>query len=54
MNRRTVIIGAVALTAAITVPGVTRAGAVVLFDSRDFRAAQEAGTGIVLFVHAPW
>jgi hypothetical protein len=54
MHRRTIVLAGVVLTATAAVPAMTRASGVVEFDSRAFRAAQEAGTGIVLFAHAPW
>lgn len=54
MNRRTLIIGAVALTAASTAGVAARAAEVAAFDSSAFRAAQDAGASIVVFVHAPW
>jgi hypothetical protein len=54
MHRRTIVLAGVVLTATAAVPAMTRASGVVEFDSRAFRAAQEAGAGIVLFAHAPW
>jgi hypothetical protein len=51
MNRRQLLIGTLAL--AVGVPG--RAGAAVQpFDAKAFAAAQDAGHGIVVHVHAPW
>ncbi|HEU4369522.1 MAG TPA: hypothetical protein VFV05_14970 [Methylomirabilota bacterium] len=54
MNRRSVIIGAAALAVAGIVGGLAHAADVAPFDSNAFRAAQDAGAGIVVFVHAPW
>jgi hypothetical protein len=54
MHRRTILFAGIVLTVTAAVPAMTRASGVVEFDSRAFRAAQEAGAGIVLFVHAPW
>jgi hypothetical protein len=48
------VLAGVVLTATAAIPAMTRASGGVEFDSRAFRAAQEAGAGIVLFVHAPW
>lgn len=53
MDRRTLIVASltfVALGGTVPVP----AGDVVPFDPKAFAAAQEAGDGIVVFVHAPW
>jgi hypothetical protein len=44
----------VAFTALGTVPADVDAGAVSPFDPQAFAAAQAAGDGIVVFVHAPW
>ncbi len=52
MRRRNVLIGSIALLCAPALP--TRAGEIKEFDPKAFSAAQEAGEGIVLFVHAPW
>jgi hypothetical protein len=54
MDRRTLIIASLAFVAlgGTTVPA--SAGGVVPFDPKAFAAAQEAGDGIVVFVHAPW
>lgn len=54
MNRRTLIIGAAAFTATSTAAAFARAAEVAAFDSKAFAAAQDAGEGIVVFVHAPW
>jgi hypothetical protein len=54
MDRRTVIMGAVALAGVATVRGRVHAGGVTPFDPKAFAAAQAAGEGIVAFVHAPW
>ena len=54
MERRTLVVGAVAFTAVGAVPVDGRAGAVSPFDPRTFEAARTAGEGIVVFVHAPW
>jgi hypothetical protein len=51
MDRRTLIIGAFALGA---MPAPARAVAVTPFDPKAFAAAQAAGEGIVVHVHAPW
>jgi hypothetical protein len=54
MDRRTLIVGSLAL---VTLGGTAvpaSAGDVVAFDQKAFAAAQEAGEGIVVFVHAPW
>jgi hypothetical protein len=54
MDRRTLIIASLAFVAlgGTTVPA--SAGGVVPFDPKAFASAQEAGDGIVVFVHAPW
>lgn len=54
MNRRALIIGAVTLTATSGAAAFARAAEVTAFDSKAFTAAQAAGEGIVVFVHAPW
>jgi hypothetical protein len=53
MNRRTFIIASLA-SAALGGAAVPAFGGVVNFDPKAFAAAQEAGEGIVVFVHAPW
>ena len=54
MDRRTLIVASLTFVAlggtAVPVP----AGDVVPFDPKAFAAAQEAGEGIVVWVHAPW
>ena len=52
MERRTFIVSLafVALGGA----AVPASAGVVNFDPKAFAAAQEAGEGIVVFVHAPW
>ena len=51
MNRRHLLIGASAL---MLLP-VARARATVRdFDPAAFQAAQDAGQGVVVYVHAPW
>jgi thioredoxin 1 len=54
MDRRTIIVSAAAFAALGAIPARVRAGAVVAFDPRAFAAAQAAGEGVVVFVHAPW
>jgi hypothetical protein len=54
MDRRSLIVGATAFTALGAVPAGVRAAAVTAFDPKAFAAAQAAGEGIVVFVHAPW
>ena len=52
MNRRQLLIGASAL---VLLPATrARAAAVRDFDPAAFQAAQEAGQGVVVYVHAPW
>jgi hypothetical protein len=51
MNRRYFVTGALALIAVVPRP-VT--AAVQPFDAQAFAAAQDAGAGIVVHVHAPW
>ena len=51
MHRRQLVIGS--LLFALTRPGVGHA-AVKPFDAKAFAAAQEAGQGVVVWVHAPW
>jgi hypothetical protein len=53
VHRRDLLIG----VSALVLTGASRAraaGAVRDFDPAAFRAAQEAGQGIVVYVHAPW
>ena len=52
MHRRDVLIGSVAVLAASAGP----ASAVEIkdFDAKAFAAAQDAGRGIVVWVHASW
>ena len=52
MRRRHLILGSLALVVAPARPA--RAAAVVARDAQKFAAAQEAGQGIVVHVHAPW
>jgi hypothetical protein len=52
MNRRTFIVAFLA-PATLSVAGSASAG-IVSFDPKAFAAAQDAGEGIVVFVHAPW
>lgn len=54
MDRRTIIVSAAAFAALGAIPASGRAGALVAFDPKVFAAAQAAGEGIVVFVHAPW
>jgi hypothetical protein len=54
MDRRTLIVGSLALVALGGAAMPAPAGDVVAFDSKAFAAAQEAGEGIVVWVHAPW
>jgi hypothetical protein len=52
MHRRHLLLGSLA---ALLVPATSAsAGAVREFDPEAFRAAQDAGQGIVVYVHAPW
>jgi hypothetical protein len=53
VHRRHLLIGA--STWLLLSPSRARAaGAMRDFDPAGFRAAQEAGQGIVVYVHAPW
>jgi hypothetical protein len=54
MLRRTLLVASLILVAGTGTPGPAGAGGVVPFDPTAFAAAQEAGEGIVVFVHAPW
>jgi hypothetical protein len=54
MDRRTLIVVLLALVELGGVAVPAAAGDVVNFDPKAFAAAQEAGEGIVVFVHAPW
>jgi hypothetical protein len=53
MDRRIVIAGALTFVALGGVAAPASAD-VVSFDPKAFAAAQEAGEGIVVWVHAPW
>jgi hypothetical protein len=53
MDRRTLIVAALALVA-LGGAAVHASAGVVTFDPKAFAAAQEAGEGIVVWVHAPW
>ena len=53
MHRRHLLIGVLALVLA-PASRAYAAGGVRDFDPAAFRAAQEAGQGIVVYVHAPW
>ncbi len=54
MHRRTLIVRSLILFA-LGAPAVPApASAIVGFDPKAFAAAQDAGEGIVVFVHAPW
>lgn len=52
MHRRHLMLGSLALFVAPA--GPVGAAEVKPFDANAFAAAQEAGQGIVVFVHAPW
>jgi hypothetical protein len=52
MDRRTLIAGSLTFVA-LGVAAPASAG-VTNFDPKAFAAAQEAGEGIVVWVHAPW
>jgi hypothetical protein len=52
MQRRQLLIGSLALV--VAGPDVVCAAEVKPFDAKAFAAAQEAGQGIVVHVHAPW
>ena len=51
MNRRYFVTGALALVAFAP---LSASAAVQPFDAKAFAAAQDAGAGIVVHVHAPW
>ena len=53
MDRRSLIVASLVFLAlgSATAPA---SGSVLNFDPKAFVAAQEAGEGIVVFVHAPW
>ena len=51
MNRRHLLTGTIALLMATP---RRAAAAVQPFDAKAFTAAQDAGSGIVVYVHAPW
>jgi hypothetical protein len=52
MHRRELLIGSLALVLASS--AVAGAAEVQPFDAKAFAAAQEAGQGVVVYVHAPW
>ncbi len=54
MNRRSLIVAAFALGTLGIDGAPVRAAGVAAFDAKAFAAAQAAGQGIVVFVHAPW
>jgi hypothetical protein len=54
MDRRTLLVTSLAFVALGGTAVLAPAGEVVPFDPKAFAAAQEAGDGIVVFVHAPW
>jgi thioredoxin 1 len=53
MDRRTLLVASLACVA-LGGGAVPAAAGVATFDSKAFAAAQEAGEGIVVWVHAPW
>ena len=53
MRHRILALIAISLVVAVIAPGPSPA-AVALFDAKAFAEAQDAGRGIVVFVHAPW
>jgi hypothetical protein len=53
MRHRILALVAVALVVGVVAPGLAPA-AVAPFDAKAFAEAQDAGRGIVVFVHAPW
>jgi hypothetical protein len=53
MDRRTLLVASLACVA-LGGGAVPAAAGVATFDSKAFAAAQEAGEGIVVLVHAPW
>ena len=54
MERRALLVASLAFVTlgGAAVPAL--AGGVLSFDPKAFEVAQEAGEGIVVFVHAPW
>ena len=54
MHRRTLIAGVLSFVAWGRPPVPASAAGVLAFDPNAFKAAQEGGEGIVVFVHAPW
>ena len=54
MDRRSFIAASLAFVALGGTAVPAPAGGVVPFDPKAFAAAQEAGEGIVVFVHATW
>jgi hypothetical protein len=54
MNRRTFLVASLASAALSSAAGAAAAAGIVPFDSKAFAAAQAAGEGIIVFVHAPW
>jgi len=53
MDRRTLIVASLSFVA-LGGGAVPASAGVATFDPKAFAAAQEAGDGIVVFVHAPW
>jgi len=53
MDRRTLIVTSLACVA-LGGGAVPASAGVANFDPKAFAAAQEAGEGIVVWVHAPW
>jgi hypothetical protein len=53
MDRRTLIVASLAFIA-LGGAAVSASAGVATFDPKAFAAAQEAGEGIVVWVHAPW
>jgi hypothetical protein len=53
MPRPLVALAVLAVLLALTIP-LTSHAAVKPFDAKSFAAAQDAGQGIVVMVHAPW
>ena len=54
MDRRTLIVASLACVALGGAAVPAPAAGIVNFDPKAFAAAQDAGEGIVVFVHAPW
>ncbi len=54
MDRRILIVASLTFAALGGTAVPAPAGDIVPFDPKAFAAAQEAGEGIVVFVHAPW